>query len=117
MSLFSKKKPSENLDMKVVIPKQNVTFEIEEDNTVTLLKPKFTSDFSLKYIVPRMKYPYYKIHLDEIGTAVWNAIDGKRTAYDIGEMLNEKLGDKIEPVYERLGFFLAKMKNEKFIEW
>lgn len=117
MKRIRKKKNENNLDMNTIIPVQNVNFEIEVDNTVTLLKPKFTSNFSIKYIIPRMKYPYYKIHLDEVGTTVWNAIDGSLTAVEIGEKIKEELGEKIEPVFERLGLFLAKLKNEKFIEW
>ena len=103
--------------MAKIIPVHNVDFEETEDGKVVLLKPKFSSNFSKKYIIPRMKYPYFKINLDETGTAVWKAIDGNHTAVEIGEKLKDKLGDKIEPVYERLGMFLATLKNEKFIEW
>ena len=119
MKLFNRKKetPQTNLDMRTIVPIHDVKFEVEESGNVTLLKPKFTSQFSQKYIIPKMKYPYYMVHLDEIGTTVWNTIDGQRTAIEIGEILKEKLGKKIEPVYERLGMFMAKMKNEKFIKW
>lgn len=117
MKIFRKKKKKENLEMSKVVPSHNVEFNREEDGTITLLKPKFTSKFSQKFIIPKMKYPYYQIHLDEIGTAVWNSIDGKTDALRIGEKIREELGEKIEPVYERLGMFLAKLKNENFIKW
>jgi hypothetical protein len=119
MKLFKwKKEPSQpNLDMRTIVPVHNVEYEVEESGNVTILKPKFTSKFSQKYITPRMKYPYYMIHLDEIGTTVWNCINGERTAVEIGDKLHEDLGEKIEPVFERLGMFLAKMKNENFIKW
>ena len=103
--------------MNEIVPIRNVKWEKEENEKITLLKPKFTGEFSKKYIVPRMKYPYYKIHLDEVGTAVWNSIDGKRTAVEIGEKLQKDLGEKIEPVFERLGLFLATLKQNKFIKW
>ena len=119
MKLFKGQKETTqpNLDMRTIVPVHNTEYEIDESGNVTILKPKFTSPFSQKYIIPRMKYPYYMIHLDEVGTTVWNSIDGVRTAVEVGEKLQEELGDKIEPVYERLGMFLAKMKNEKFIKW
>jgi len=119
MKLFRQKKEASptNLDMRTIIPVHNTEYEIEESGNVNIMKPKFTSQFSQKYIIPRMKYPYYVIHLDEIGTTVWKSIDGVKTAVEIGDKLHEELGDKIEPVFERLGMFLAKMKNEKFIKW
>ncbi|MBN2281714.1 MAG: PqqD family protein [Candidatus Marinimicrobia bacterium] len=119
MKLFKKQKnrPAEALKMSEIVPVCTVKFNVEEDGTVTLLQPKFSSKFSKKYIIPRMKHPYYFIHLDEMGSAVWKRIDGKSTALEIGGKIKEELGEKIEPVFERLGFFLAKLKNEKFIKW
>ncbi len=119
MNFFNNKKENNetHLDMNNIIPQQFAKFEKEENDNITLLKPKFNSNFSLKYIIPRMKHPYYSIHLDEIGTAVWNSIDGKRNAVEIGEKLKGELGDRIEPVFERLGLFLATLKQQKFIKW
>ncbi|MFP4547591.1 MAG: PqqD family protein [Fidelibacterota bacterium] len=119
MKLFkrNKQKNKTELDMTKIIPVRNVKHEQDENGKIVLLKPKFSSNFSRKHIIPRMKYPYYKIHLDETGTEVWKAINGNNTAVEIGEYLEEKLGKKIEPVYERLGMFLATLKNEEFITW
>lgn len=119
MRLFkrNKQKKKTELDMTKIIPVRNVKHEEDEAGKIVLLKPKFTSNFSKKHIIPRMKYPYYKIHLDETGTEVWKAINGHNTAVEIGEELQKKLGEKIEPVYQRLGMFLATLRNENFITW
>lgn len=118
MKLFKQKQDKQpEADMNKIIPVRCVDFEISEKDRVVLLKPKFSSKFVQKYIIPKMKYPYYHIHLDEVGTSVWNSINGKRTAVEIGEKLKRELGEKIDPVYERLGMFLAKLRNEKFIKW
>src|SRR6056297_3392640 len=119
MRLFrqNKQKKKTELDMSKIIPVQTVQYEENEEGKIVLLKPKFSSNFSKKYIIPRMKYPYYKIHLDDTGTEVWKAINGNKTAIEIGEYLQKKLGEKINPVYERLGMFLATLKNENFITW
>lgn len=117
MKFFQKNKNQKDLQMSEIVPVQNVEFNTEADGTITLLKPKFSSKFSQKYIIPRMKYPHYYVHLDEVGSTTWLAIDGKRNALEIGEHIKDQLGDKIEPLYERLGMFLAKLKNEKFIKW
>jgi hypothetical protein len=117
MNFFKKKTPQKETHMADIVPVRNVEYKHEEDNTITLLKPKFSGKFGMKYITPRMKYPHYHIHLDAIGSTVWKAIDGKLTALEIGEKIKNQMGEKIEPVYERLGMFLAKMKNENFIKW
>ncbi len=119
MKFFRKKNPKDKpgLEMSRIIPEQKANYELDESNNVVLLKPKFTSRFSQKFIIPKMKDPYYHIHLDKKGTAVWELIDGKRTAIEIGEELKEILGQEIEPIYDRLGMFLAQLKNEEFITW
>jgi hypothetical protein len=61
--------------------------------------------------------PPISLHLDEIGTAVWRLCDGRRSAYEIGGCLENQFGDRIDPVYERLGVFLRQMKKAGVIDW
>ncbi|WDV46001.1 PqqD family protein [Clostridiaceae bacterium M8S5] len=56
-----------------------------------------------------------KIDLDELGTTVWIAIDGKKTIEEIGKIVKKKFGDKAEPLYERLGTYINILRNNKFI--
>ena len=62
-----------------------------------------------------MKRPNYKINLDTFGTSVWNAINGKNTVAEIGDVLRNEFGEKIEPVYERLGLFIKMLEKNKLI--
>jgi hypothetical protein len=55
------------------------------------------------------------IDLDEIGSHVWRLIDGERTIADIGNKLQEELGEKVEPTYPRLIMFMRYLYNESFI--
>jgi len=105
------------INMYNVVPHKLVKSDIAEDKMIILLKPKFRNSFLVKHLLHRMKYPDFKTKLDEIGTAVWNKIDGKKNAVEIGNELEKELGEKIQPVYERLGMFLSTMKREKFIEY
>lgn len=56
-----------------------------------------------------------KIDLDELGSIVWLAIDGKRNIRDIACIVKEKCGEKAEPLYERLGTYINILRNNKFI--
>ena len=62
-------------------------------------------------------YKNYQIHLDDIGTAVWKQIDGKKNAGIIAEEIEKEIGEKVKPAFERVGAFLQQLKTAKFIEF
>ena len=64
-----------------------------------------------------MKKPYYKVKLDEIGSFTWLQCDNRRTVKDIGKKMQEKFGEKVEPLYDRLTFFLAQLERNRFISY
>lgn len=109
---MSKKDTTNLLDL---IPVQNVDCTTTDENLTVLLKPKFTNRFFKKHVLPKMKRPNYKINLDAFGTSVWNAVNGKNTVAEIGDLLRNEFGEKIEPVYERLGFFIKTLEKNKLI--
>jgi len=55
------------------------------------------------------------VDLDEIGSAVWKSMDGRRTIGEICDIMIDKFGDDVEPVYERLGTYINILRNNKFI--
>jgi hypothetical protein len=57
-----------------------------------------------------------RIRLDDQGWTVWESMDGKRDVREIGRILREKHGDKVEPLYPRLSKFLAYLNTLKLIE-
>ncbi|PKL81583.1 MAG: PqqD family protein [Ignavibacteriae bacterium HGW-Ignavibacteriae-3] len=89
--------------------------EVNEENLVNIVIPKFANKFAAKFIVPKLKSPVIKIKLDELGSAVWLLIDGKRSVAQIARLLTEKFGDKIEPVNERLPKYLTGLYEQQFI--
>lgn len=102
------------LDM---IPEQKVSFRERADGTVDALIPRY-GDSRLGRILGRFfKNTPICLHLDEIGTAVWHLCDGRRSVYEIGGSLKETFGDRIEPVYDRLGLFFHQMRKTGIIDW
>ncbi len=82
---------------------------------VTVLVPKYRSRW-LQWLQCRLARPFWKLHLDEIGTAVWLECDGQRTVAEIGENLKDEFGEAIDPVWERLPAFLSQMRRGELIE-
>ena len=98
-----------------LIPDQNIKSEKSEDGFSVLLKPKYRHPLFVKYALPRLKSPNYKIKLDDVGSFIWDLCDGRNNVKEIGHQLKEKFGDKVEPLYERLGDFFQNLEKNKFI--
>ncbi len=58
----------------------------------------------------------FAVNLDRYGSAVWKLCNGK-TVREIGEALQEKFRDEVEPAYPRLSQFLATMERGKLIRF
>ncbi|MGK9477141.1 PqqD family protein [Melioribacter sp. OK-6-Me] len=114
MNFFGRQKIDKNyLDL---IPVRKVEYE-KDGNLVTLLIPKFTSNFATKFIMPRLKSKYIRLRLDELGSASWLEIDDNSKVAEICNRLRNKFGNKIEPVEERLTRFLTRLYVEKIISF
>jgi len=106
----------EDQNLLTLVPVQNQESEVNGEKVIILL-PKFRHPWLRRVIVPRLKKPFFRIELDEIGSAVWQAMDGKRTVQEIASILQDRFGDGIEPVYDRLGIFLSSMLDGDMIRF
>lgn len=56
-----------------------------------------------------------RIELDELGSFIWQEMDGRKTVYEIGTAVKAKFGKKAEPLYERLCEYIKILHNNRFI--
>jgi len=89
--------------------------EAGDDGLVTVFIPKFKNKYLIKFLVPSWKSPEFRIKLDELGSAVWQSIDGRKTVERICEELSERMGDKIHPAEERVTKFLSTLYYQGFV--
>jgi hypothetical protein len=66
-------------------------------------------------VQPRLRLPYYRIHLDDVGTFVWDHMDGETTIGAIADHVRAKFGDRVEPIYDRLRLFLQQLEQGRLI--
>lgn len=100
----------------LLVPERNLAWEINaETNLVELKKPKLKNKWLKKYLLPYMKNPEYRVKLDNIGTFVWNNIDGKQSCLEISEKMKREFGSSVDPVEERLGKFFQSLIRYDFI--
>lgn len=110
-----KDKNQAQINLLHLVPVQNTKCEIKEDGLVVLFKPKFAHTLLIKYLLPLMKHPYYKIKLDDIGSFFWLKCDGTRTVKEIAELHKNKFEDRVEPLYDRIAQFLANLEKNRLI--
>ena len=95
----------------------NVEYKIDDNGIVTVLEKQ---DHKIQKFFRKLKFkiPLYKeITLDEISSEVFLQIDGDKTVKEIGDNLEKKYGEKVNPLYERLLIFLNHIYiNCEYIE-
>jgi hypothetical protein len=105
-------KGSNFLDLKPIVKYQH---ETDDEGMVVVLVPRFTGYLGLRFLQPRLKNPWFKISLDEIGSVVWSLTDGKTPVREICRQAESKLGEKIQPTNQRVTTFLSQLYMKKLI--
>ena len=113
----TRKLNAKEINLLDLIPARNLQSEKNAEGLYTLLKPKFSHPLLVKHLLPRLKRPHFKVKLDEIGSFIWNLCDGKNTVKEIGLRLKDEFGERVEPLYERLGFFFHSLEKNRFIDF
>jgi len=99
------------------VPCRCIECETGEDGRTTLLRPKFIGGMLGKWIQPRLRKPFYRIRLDDLGSAVWDLVNGARSAGEIASELERRFGDRVKPAHERVAAFLGELKRGKMIRF
>ncbi len=90
--------------LKFSVDDQIVTLEIENKGIFNRIAQKF-------FKKPKTTY----IHLDKLGSFVWEMIDGEKSILDISEDVKSRFGDEANPLYERLAKYFEILKSYNFI--
>ncbi|MFB0566584.1 MAG: PqqD family protein [Candidatus Aminicenantaceae bacterium] len=103
-----------SINLLKLTPVRNIDWK-EENGLIILLKPKFKHSLFQKYILPKMRNPYFKVKLDSVGSFIWKHCDGNLTVKELAKGLKDEFGDKLEPLYDRLALFLQNLEKNRFI--
>lgn len=101
-----------------MIPRKNVVETVREGDRITLLIPKFSHPWMIKWLIPSRRSPHFRIHLDATGSKVWDLITGERPVYEIcrllkGNALNEE--GSVDDIDLRVTKFLNQLYRNRFI--
>lgn len=85
-----------------------------EGECAVLAYPRFKRAWVRRFFLPKGMSPFIRVRLEEHGTAVWNLIDGRRTAGEIVSLLSSHFEG--EPGYaSRVTAYLMQLQKDGFI--
>ena len=113
---MKKQTTNENYLERIPVRSESLGFSADGNGMVTLSKENvgFFNRIAQK-LFKRPKISY--IHLDEMGSFIWPLLDGEKSIYELGKLVEEHFGEKAAPVYERLSKYLAIMHSYGFISF
>lgn len=105
----------EALNLLELKPRRNLSWQINDEDRIVLLVPKFRGKLARKWVVPRLPKPDIRVTLDAFGSYVWQRCDGETTVEEIGRRMAEHFNEPLEPLYDRIGIFLRRLVKDRFL--
>jgi hypothetical protein len=107
----------EDIDYLEFVPRRVIDHEDGEDCRLVLLRPKWTRGLLAKLLQPRIRRRFFRVRLDDVGSATWLLIDGHRTVGEICEALFERFGQRVEPRFERGAKFIHQLESGDMVSF
>lgn len=105
---------NENYLDKIPVMSENLTYKVNDDGIVTLaIENTGVMNRIAQKIFRKPKVSY--IHLDELGSFIWQLIDGKTPIFHMGDPVKEQFGEKAEPLYPRLAKYISILESYGFV--
>lgn len=117
LSFKERKKILQNINTLDLTPVKLFAEEVNKENLVTVIVPKFKNEFAKKFIVPKLKSSDFRINLEKFGSAVWVNLDGKKNVQQIIKIVSENFGDELHQAEERILKFIFQLYEQKLISF
>jgi hypothetical protein len=114
---MARKRNKREINLLDLIPIPIIGHEVNDDGIVTLFAPRFKSRILRRWLLPRLKRPFFRVELDDVGSALWLLCDGNRNVKEIARGMRERFAERIEPCYERMGLFFQQLEGARFITY
>ena len=98
-------------------PERIHAWQVADTGRIVVLVPRFGDDWFGRWLMSKMARPEFRLKLDDIGSFVWQKCTGESNIAEIAQALSEQFGERVDPVYERLGLFFRSLEKTKAIRW
>lgn len=98
------------------IPVHNEQFRWQQDeqgNVIILVENKGLFNRIAQKVLKKPEVS--QVHLEEMGNFIWPLIDGKRSVFEIAELVDKEFGEKAQPLYNRLVTYMRMLESYDFI--
>ena len=105
---------NENYLDNIPVMSDKITYKTNDDGIVTLAQENtgIMNKIAQKlFKKPKTSY----IHLDELGSFIWQLIDGETSILAMGDPVKEQFGEKAEPLYPRLAKYISILESYGFV--
>ena len=99
------------------IPIRNAKISWTTENDIVILAVENTGIFNRAFQLLLKKPKISYIHLDKMGSFIWTLLDGEKSIFELGKLVEEKFGEEANPLYERLVKYFEILNSSKFICW
>jgi hypothetical protein len=111
---FKEKKVQDNFLQYIPKIKHN-TWEVRGEKVYLIFHHDKVVEKFLRWLV---KKPYVSdIELDDLGSRVWQLVDGKSSIIQIGEEIVKQCGKSSEPIYEKLTMYFTHLNRKGWISF
>lgn len=108
------KKQSKNYLDFIPVPKDGLRWEKTEKEVTLFIENKGVMNRLAQKFFHKPKIS--QIHLDEMGSFIFPLMDGRKSVYDIAQLVKEEFGEKAEPLYNRIVQYMHTLENYDFVQ-
>jgi len=80
----------------------------DETGQIILIKPRYGQGWIGRLLTRRLAKPWVRVHLDDLGTWIWQRLDGERTLAELCEELRAEFPDQ-DKSEQRLLMFVRQL--------
>lgn len=109
-----KRKSEENFLEVKPLQMKSIAWSLDDNSLVTLEienKGIFNRIAQIFFKKPRISY----VHLDEMGSFLWQSFDGEKDLVCLGEEFKAHFGEKAEPLYPRIAKYVQVLESYGFV--
>ena len=118
LNFFERRKVLKEINSLDLTPIRQKEFEMKDNGKVDILLPRFKNPVLKRALQSRRKDEYIRIHLDDLGSAIWLQIDGKMNVHELCSQLQSTYPEKLNPpeeTEERVAKFLSLLYRERYL--
>jgi len=119
MNFFKRRRFLKNANLLELTPIRLHENEKSEEGRTILLVPKFKNRDLGRFMLGH-RSAHFRIKLDEMGSEVWNVIDGHSKVADLISKLQDKwkeTPEKTEELERRFAAFLSQLYDNRYISF